>query len=255
MATHTETTTFSGRKFNIARKNGQVDKEGEPHFFEWLAQPPSGTPGKRIFEQRTRKNGEAAHYELFKKIDGYISGAARREVNYGDKSEEVILLFITDGAEDYTIDLGRFDGRYAMDFLKRILDPNFDAKQRLSLAPFSILNKDSGRYTIGVSVYSGPNKMDAKYDSAHLTGMPNGEKEENRRGEVTWYFDKQANWLWSAANERVLSKIVGDPISFNQPVKVAMPAPQSVLGSGVPLPTVDTTNYEQGAEAGEDLPF
>jgi hypothetical protein len=97
--------------------------------------------------------------------------------------------------------------------------------------------------------------MDAKFDSAHLTGMPNGEKEENRRGEVTWYFDKQANWLWSAANERVLSKIVGDPISFNQPVKVAMPAPQSVLGSGVPLPTVDTTNYEQGALAGEDLPF
>jgi hypothetical protein len=139
--------------------------------------------------------------------------------------------------------------------LKRILDPNFDAKQRLSLAPFSILNKDSGRYTIGVSVYSGPNKMDAKFDSAHLAGMPNGEKEENRRGEVTWYFDKQANWLWSAANERVISKIVGDPISFKQPVKVAMPVPEAVLSGGVPFPTTDTTNHEQGAHAEDSLPF
>jgi len=254
MATHTEATTFSGRKFNIARKNGQIDKEGEPHFFEWLSQAPSGDPGKRIFEHRIRKSGEAAHYELFKKIDGYISGAARREVNYGDKWEEVILIFLTDGAEDYTIELGRFDGRYAMDFLKRILDPNFDAKQRISLAPFSILNKDSGSYTIGVSVYSGPNKMNAKYDSAHLTGMPNGEKEENRRGEVTWYFDKQANWLWSVANERVLSKIVGDPISFNQPVSVPTVTPRTTREDDG-FPTVDTTNYEQGALAGEDLPF
>jgi hypothetical protein len=90
--------------------------------------------------------------------------------------------------------------------------------------------------------------MDAKFDSAHLAGMPNGEKEENRRGEVTWYFDKQAEWLWSEANERVLSKIVGDPISFKQPVK----APAM---TGVPFPTTDTTNHEQGAHAEDSLPF
>lgn len=252
MATHTETTTFSGRKFNIARKNGQIDKEGEPHFFEWLSKSPSGEIGKRIFEQRTRKSGEAAHYELFKKIDGYFVGAAKREVNYGDKSEECILVFMVDGSDDYTIDLGRFDGRYAMDFLKRILDPRFDSAQRLSLAPFAILNKDTQRQTIGVSVYSGPNKMEAKYEAPHLVGMPQGEKEENRKGDVTWYFDKAANWLWETAKERVLSKIIGDPISFKQPVKVAMPDPSTVLTGGYPT---DTTNHEQGPLVTDDLPF
>lgn len=229
MATHTETTTFSGRKFNIARKNGQIDKEGEPHFFEWLNQAPTSDPGKRTFEQRTRKNGENAHYELFKKIDGYFVNAVRRLVNYGDKSEECILVFMVDGADDYTIDLGRFDGRYAMDFLKRILDPRFDATQRISLSPYAITNKDTGRPTIGVSVYSGANKMEAKYESEHLLGMPQGEKEENRKGDVTWYFDKAANWLWETANTRVFSKLVGDPISFKQPVRVPLPSPETVL--------------------------
>lgn len=223
MATHTETATYSGRKFNIARKNGQVDKEGEPYFFEWLSQLPTGETGKRTFEQRTRKNGETANYELFKKIDGYISGADRRLVNYGDKQEECILLFLVDGEEDYTIDLGRFDGRYAMDFLKRILDPNFEAKQRLSLSPYAIEKEHGGGYNIGISVYSGPNKLEAKFDAPHLVGMPNGEKEENRRGEVTWYFDKAANWLWEQAQSRVFSKIMGDPISFKQPVSVPSP--------------------------------
>ena len=134
MATHTETTTFSGRKFNIARKNGQIDKEGDPHFFEWLNQAPTGEPGKRIFEQRTRKSGETAHYELFKKIDGYFVNAVRREVNYGDKSEECILVFMVDGADDYTIDLGRFDGRLGHLGLDLLNSP-----QRLNDNPWLLL--------------------------------------------------------------------------------------------------------------------
>lgn len=255
MATHTETTTFSGRKFNIARKNGQVDKEGEPYFFEWLNQAPTGDPGKRTFEQRTRRSGEAAYYELFKKIDGYFVNAVRREVNYGDKSEECVLVFMVDGAEDYTIDLGRFDGRYAMDFLKRILDPRFDATQRMSLSPYAIEREHGSGYNIGVSVYSGPNKMEAKFEAEHLAGMPQGEKEENRRGEVAWYFDKAANWLWETANARVFSKLAGDPVSFKQPVRVPLPNPETVMQpsqKGVPFPSeADAPPVTEG----DDLPF
>lgn len=214
MATHTETANYSGRKFTISRKDGQQNKDGDPYFFEWIKEIPQTPPNsKRIFETRPKKD-KTDYFELFQKIDGYFVGAAKREVNFGDKTATHLFIFIVDGEEDYTIDLGEFAGRYAMDFEKRLLDPNFDPEKRISLQPYAILNKDSGRWNIGVSVYSGLNKMEAKVDSPQLAGLPQAEEEKLRNGTSNWYFDKPAEWLWEKLNERVLAKIVGDPISF-----------------------------------------
>lgn len=228
MATHTETANYSGRKFTISRKDGQQNKEGDPYFFEWIKEIPQLPPtSKRIFETRPKKD-KTDYFELFQKIDGYFVGAAKREVDYGAETQVNLWIFLVDGEEDYTIDLGQFVGRYAMDFEKRLLDTNFDAAKRIGLQPYAIFDKDKKRWNIGVSVYSGINKMEAKIDSEHLSGMPQAEEEKLRNGTSNWYFDKPAAWLWDQLNVRVLEKIIGDPISFKQ-----SPAP-------TPLPNTDT---------------
>lgn len=256
MATHTETANYSGRKFTISRKDGQQNKDGDPYFFEWIKEIPQTPPNsKRIFETRPKKD-KTDCFELFQKIDGYFVGAAKREVNFWDKSETHLFIFIVDGEEDYTIDLGEFAGRYAMDFEKRLLDPNFDPEKRISLQPYAILNKDSGRWSIGVSVYSGPNKMEAKVDSAHLKGLPQAEEEKLRNGTSNWYFDKPAEWLWEKMNERVLSKIVGDPISF-KPSSAPQAGKESSFhppAQAAPSDPFFPTEEPATAET-EDLPF
>ena len=249
MATHTETANYSGRKFTISRKDGQQNKEEDPYFFEWIKDIPQLPPtSKRIFETRPKKD-KTDYFELFQKIDGYFVGAAKREVNYGDKSQTNLWVFMVDGEEDYTLDFGTFEGRYAMDFEKRLLDPNFDASKRISLQPYAIFNKDSNRWNIGVSVYSGPNKLEAKVDSAHLAGLPQAEEEKLRNGTSNWYFDKPAAWLWEQLNTRVLEKLIGDPVSFKQVEKVAMPAPDDYPTDAPPV------DYTQGAQPDDGMPF
>jgi hypothetical protein len=251
MATHTETANYSGRKFTIARKNGQQDKDGEPYFSEWIKEIPQVQPNsKRIFETRPKKD-KTDHFELFQKIDGFVVGARKNEVNYGSEIQTNLWVFMVDGEEDYTLDLGKFDGRYSMDFCKRVLDANFDPTKRISLQPYAIFDKTKDRWNIGVSVFSGPNKMDAKVDSPHLVGMPQAEKEETRAG-VNWYFDKQANWLVEKMCV-VLAAGLSDPISFKQTEKVEMPVPAENYDSR--FPANDTTDHEQGAQPGDDLPF
>lgn len=262
MATHTETASYSGRKFNISRKDGQQNKDGDPYFFEWIKEIPQvPLTSKRIFETRPKKE-KTDYFELFQKIDGYFVGAGKREVNFGAESKVHLVVFMVDGEEDYTVDLGPFDGRYAMDFCKRLLDANFDPSKRISLQPYAIFDKTKnngqGGWNIGISVYSGPNKMDASYKSAHLAGMPQPDEEKLRSGASNWYYDKVAEWLWAQLNTRVLEKLIGDPVSFKQPVNVPIPDPHTVFppANGAPFPTEapPVMEYETAGDDG-DLPF
>jgi len=258
MATTTHAAqTYSGRKFHISRKNGVTDKNGEPYFFEYIKDMPAD-PGKRLFETR----GENS-YELFKAISGQLVGIAIENTTFGDKVEKHLIIYLTDGGEDYRLQLGKPEERYGMDFLKRILHKNFDPAQTLSLSPFAITDKD-GRTNMGVSVFSGPNKLTGTKDDAHLQGIAQPDKFYNPKTEKDEYSWKPvALWLWNQVSAFVIPALVKDPISapkakpLPEPTAHMAEAKKVMAAAGfVEDPTFPTVNVTYHNEVGsDDLPF
>jgi hypothetical protein len=252
MATHTTSGGNEyGRKFSISRENGQVDKNGKPYFFEWVKQLPSD-PGKRKFETRKSGAGEDRHYELFSALDGFLISVEKSLQTFGGtkKEETWLKALLIDAGDEYHIEIGRLDGRYSMDFMKRLLDPVFDPNQKLRLSPVVSAPKDGNKGGMFLSTFSGVNKLEAGYQCAHLAGMPQGEK-FNIRGEDVWDFSKVAEWLYEQVQARVIPRLMKDPISAPQHVTAAPASPQSAPPSNpfpteVPPPTADDFS---------DLPF
>lgn len=250
MATTTHAAqSYSGRKFHVSRKDGQINKDGEPFFFERIDNLPADA-GKRLFE--TRSGGEEPrHYELFKAISGYLVGLAIEEYKFADKEEKHLIVYLQDGPEDYRIGLGKPEERYAMDFMKRILHKNFDPSAKLSLSPFAIKDKD-GRTNIGVSVYSGANKLTGAKDDTHLQGIAQPQTFVNPKTDKTEYNWKPvAAWLWLQIRDFVLPVIKSDPISVPA-AKLPAPTPSA------PAPANDPTfPSEEPAVMPEldDMPF
>jgi hypothetical protein len=245
MATHTNSGGDYGRKFTIARENGQADKNGRPYFFEWIKQLPAD-PGKRKFETRKSGNGEDRFYELFSALDGFLISVEKSMQTFGGtkKEEAWLKIVLTDAGEEYQIEIGRLDGRYSMDFLKRLLDPNFDPNYKLRLAPLSSEPKGDSKGGMFLSTYSGVNKLEAGWQMKHLEGMPQGEKFEIPGKDTIWSFTKAAEWLYDQVQIRVVPKLMKDPISA--PVKRQEPA-------GTGFPTVAPTEPETNDS--DDLPF
>lgn len=259
MATTTHAAqSYSGRKFHISRKDGQINKDGEPFFFERIDAIPTD-PGKRLFETRSGSE-DPRYYELFKAISGHLVWLAIEDQKIVDKEEKHLIVYLQDGPEDYRIGLGKPEERYAMDFMKRILHKNFDPSAKLSLSPYASKEKD-GKPNIGVSVYSGPNKLSAVKDDPHLQGIAQPQTFVNPKTDKTEYNWKPvAAWLWLQIRDFVLPVIKSDPIS----VPVAKPAPSQLAApANQPtrqpaaqaldpnFPTEDVTTYPEG----EDLPF
>lgn len=251
MATTTHAAqNYSGRKFHVSRKDGQTNKDGEPYFFERIDNLPADT-GKRLFEVRSGGD-EPRCYELFKAISGYLVGLAIEEYKFADKEEKHLIVYLQDGAEDYRIGLGKPEERYAMDFMKRVLHKNFDPAAKLSLSPFAIKDKD-GRTNIGISVYSGANKLTGVKEDAHLQGIAQPQTFVNPKTDKTEYNWKPvAAWLWLQIREFVLPVIKSDPISVPAqklpPPPANTPQPQHDPFAGLSAPPVGTLE-------GEDLPF
>lgn len=241
MATHTKTGGGDfGRKFTISRQNGQNDKNGKPFFFEWLRELPTDQTG-RLFETRKGTDGTTRHYELFQALDGYLSGLERKVREISGKQRDMLYLTLKDGIDTYEIEVGDYDGRYALDLMKRMLHPDFSLAQKMRVSPYS-LPKDDGGYNIGVSVFSGVNKMTAAWQDPHLEGMPKAVSETLRNGKVNWYYDDQARWLF----EKVSTLISGIPNT----------APTAV--GNTPTQTSITANHtipEDDPLLTDDLPF
>lgn len=232
-----------GRKFTISRKNGQNDKNGKPYFFEWLRELPDHQEA-RLFETRPSADGTPRHYELFQAIDGILTTVEKKQREISGKTRTMLYLTIRDGIDVYEIEVGDIDGRYSLDVMKRLLHPDFDQSQKLRLSPYS-LAKETGGYNIGVSAFSGVNKLSGSWKDAHLEGMPEAEKEVLRNGDTNYYFDAQAAWLFDRVKARV----------FDSPALPAEPTPQpapATVGNTAQIQTNITANHEQ---IENDLPF
>ena len=252
MATHTDSGAQEfGRRFTIARENGQVDKNSRPYFFEWVKQMPAD-PGKRKFVTRKNGMGEDRNYELFAALDGFLISVEKYSQNFGGtkKEEDWLKMVLIDGTEEYTIEVGRLDSRYSMDIMKRLLDPVFDARHKLRLAPLSSEPKGDNKGGMFLSAYSGVNKLEAKYTCKHLEGMPQGEKFEIPGKDPIWSYTNAANWLYEQVTRRVAPNLMVDPISgpnygtHTPQAEYKAPAP--------PVNTAVTANHEPPSD---DLPF
>ncbi len=259
MATHTTTGGDSyGRKFTISRQNGQNDKNGKPYFFEWLRELPEDQAG-RLFETRRAPDGTARHHELFQALDGYLSGLERDLREISGKQRDMLYLKLKDGTDAYEIEIGDYDGRYALDLMKRMLHPDFSLAKKMRVSPYSLI-KDSGGCNIGVSVFSGVNKMVAGWKEPHLAGMPEPVKETLRNGDTNWYFDDQARWLF----EKVSELISGIPNTAPDAVGNTTKAYQfpvtttDGVSNDMPTQTTITANHNLPADdplLTDDLPF
>lgn len=244
MATHTTNGNY-GRKFSISRENGQVNKDGRPYFFEWLQTLPAD-PGKRKFETRT-KDGDVRHYELFTALDGILTGIDRETKKFSDKSETWLVVHISDGDEEYRVELGRIDGRWSIDFMKRILDSNFAPNQKIRISPIASEGK------MFLSTYSGPNKLESKWELPHLAGMPQPDTRE-WKGQTEYDFSPVSEWLYSQVKIRVCPALSHDPISTP---RTPMPAPDTRFPTTAATPPIGTNDPFPVSEPVEtdDLPF
>lgn len=205
---------FSGRTFFIGRQNGQVDKNGRPHFFEWLSNLPEGGNGRK-FETRTSDGGNK-YYEIFTALDGYLTGI-EVEVKSFDSTRVnekwlVIEMHDTDGA--YKIEVGKIDGRYSTDLMKRLLDANFDVNEKLRLSPYAT---DNG--TIGISCMSGMDcKLSAKRDDPHLRDMAQPITRE-WKGKTEYDWTPVAEWLFEQIQKRIIPKLNGTQFALETNIR------------------------------------
>ena len=245
MATHTNSGGKNySRKFSISRKNGQVDKDGRPFFFEWVKELPETANGDG-FETRKKTDGSLAHYELFSALDGVLNRVSLVDRDFGNGIEQVLCIFLSDGGEDYTVELGRPDHRYSMDFMKRILDPNFNPASKLRVSPYSVTDTKTGKVNMGISTFSGANKLLASRKSderpndafnPNLEGIPQATSQV-WKGKTEYDFSPVSNWLLERVNTIVVPRLQRDPITtprsqpFEFPKGPVVLAPESDIDS------------------------
>lgn len=252
MATHTDSGKGAHwRKFSISRENGQVDKEGRPYFFEWVKELPTQV-GKRKFETR-ETGGKQRHYELFAALDGYLIDVREEMKDLGKGLEAWLVLHLIDLDDEYVIEVGRIDERYAMDIMKRLLNPNFSPSQKLRVAPYA-MKDDKGRWNIGISAYSGVDKLEHSQTSEFLRGIPRADSRE-WKGKTEWDFSPVSKWLFDKVAQLVVPNLRKDPISV--PSIPAHAADSFSTSSDADFPKHEVAqNFENNApDFGEDLPF
>lgn len=246
MATHTQSGEGSyGRKFSIGRENGQANKDGRPYFFEWIKEIPQEMKGRK-FETRISSKGETRNYELFSALDGYLIDIRKEEKDLGNGAETWLIMHLIDADDEYTVEIGRLDSRYASDFLKRILNPAFSPTHKVRVSPYSVLDEKTGRYNIGLSTFSGVDKLTYSVESEFLKGIPHAESRE-WKGKTEWDFSGVAKWLFEQVQTLVVPKLLQDPISApKEKQQAAEPPPGNAKAVDVPA----------GATAeSDDLPF
>lgn len=231
MATYTNTTQQHARRFNISRENGVTDKNGRPHFFEWVKELPANQSGRK-FETRRKQDGSAAHYELFTAVGGYLKGVRKEWKAIAGANERWLYIDLHDADGDYIIEVGRIDSRYALDVMKRLLDPRFNIAEPIRLSPFDFVNKDGGRQ-IGVGVMNGTDtKLSAGKENSSIADAPRATSTDFR-GKTMWDFQPVADWLFDR-----LESIANGSVKHPQPTaaKPAVPASTDDPWAGITDP-------------------
>ena len=232
MATYTGGDTTGYRKFQIGRENSE--KQGTPYWMEFLPALPCGDTGARKFETR-----DGRVFEMFKAISGYLTGVHTEKKTFSSTETETwLVLDMEDDGEVYKVEIGKIDGRYSIDLMKRLLHPDFDPDLSLRIAPYAIDN--GGRQTIGISAISGiDGKLTGRKEDTHLAGIPQPTITELSGGKKVYDFYPVASWLMQEVGSKILLKLRKD--SGPMPAAESIPVPKGPKVEPQPIP--------------DDLPF
>lgn len=238
------------RKFQISRESGLSDKNGRPYFFEWLAELPDCDPReKRKFETRVNSQGEARNYELFAAIDGILTRVEIEAKELPGGLEKWLCLSLTDGPQDFKIECGKYDGRYSLDIMKRLLHPAFRPELKLRLSPFAFEDKGTKKAVIGLAAMSGVDgQLGAARDQVAAGYNPNlvgcdQPTSQEFKSQTLWDFEPVAKWLWAKLQKDVLPRLVRNPTD------------QAPIIHGGRYREVDTHPELQPSNEFEDMPF
>ena len=243
MATHTTTGGESGkRRFQIGRENGE--KTARPVFLEWLRElPPVEQRANRQFETRSGANGDR-HYERFSALDGILVDIRKESRTIVEDERTFLYVTLDDGQEVYDIEIGDFDGRYSLNLMSRLCSPDFNPTLKTRLSPYAL--ESDGKMYIGVSLYNGPDKIEARRDGEGFA--PAKAETSEFKGKTLWDFTPVANWLFDYLQKNVVG---GFPVdAWATPTAAPQPASASTGNAKeVPFPVADTTGSP------DDLPF
>lgn len=220
MATTTQQDRGNGnvdtkRRFQIGRKNGE--KTGEPVFLEWLRELPAekDRAGRRF---ETRGDGKR-HYETFAAVDGILIGM--RTENRAIVDEERTFLYVTldDGNDVFDIEVGDFDGRYALNLMQRLCSPYFDPQKTTRLSPYA-LNAENGKTYIGVAVHNGTDKIESRKPDD--TFQPAHPTTSEFKGKILYDFSPVARWYMEYLQKNLLPRLPSN--AWNTPAPAPQPA-------------------------------
>lgn len=234
MAAHTTDGSARGRRFQIGRENGS--KTGKAVFHEWIPEIPENAAGRK-FETRLNGKGEPRHYEVFSAIDGKLTDIYTQTREILNEQRQMLYVVLDDGHDVQEIEIGDVDGRYSLNLLPRLLNPNANFEKTIRLAPYAYVKND--RNIIGIGVHCGPDDLPRPEDGYLKTAQPT---QTEHKGKVLWNFLPVFESLWAEIEKKV------------KPQLTSLPA--GISSDDDDFPAQDVTSYEEAAPVGDDqLPF
>lgn len=211
------------------------EKEGRPLFKQWLKRKPT-PPLPDNFEDINGK-----YYLTFTDIEGTFEAmrVEEKEFTVNGKLEKFVRLWIvmSDKNGVMNIELGNVDGRYSMNFLNRMLNPNLDISKPITISPYKMEN--DGKLNMGIVVYQGREKIvAANKEDLQAMGCPPAEV-SSFKGKEYWDFTPVVRWLYKKVEEKLRASFLGEApepelMDEPEPVEDKMEASKKLYGDPDP---------------------
>lgn len=212
------------RRFRIGRIG--ANKTGEVAILELLKSKPETTDTRRKFDVRTKEDGTQWTFEVFAAIDGILADVYKQPREIQGVTETILVADIKDGIDLYRVEIGHFDSRYSLALLASLADPNFKLTDRFRMQPYAFVDKASGKSRIGVTCWSGANKLEKRRGVADSDFAPPEPTQTLYKGETLWDFSPVAEYMYNWVRFNVFDAAKADPfISESQSIK-ADPEPE-----------------------------
>lgn len=193
------TTRTAGGDFQTVRRlslgSDNFLTTGQPVFREYLKNglPPAEEQQNRRFVQHPQTKD---WYEVFTDVEGcllnrpvegnlpeflqqrvrniggkqMLPALSTRVGNINGRERRFLIVTVDDGTETFEVELGDFNGRYAINFMSRLCDPNLRISLPISIRPYRFTPQGEGvqKEKFGVAVVNPPSwERDRETDKAN----------------------------------------------------------------------------------------
>lgn len=267
------TRTAGGGDFQTVRRlslgSDNFLTTGQPVFREYLkhGMPPVEEQQSRRFVQHPQTRD---YYEIFTDVEGCLLNRPvegnlpeflqQRVRNIGGKQmlpalssrvgiingreRRFLIVTVDDGTETFEVELGDINGRYAINFMSRLCDPNLRISLPISIRPYRFTPKGEGlqKEKFGVAVVNPPSwERDRETDKAN-TLHPQKRSETFLLPDLVGKdFDPIAKFLAQYLFANVVPKISTVVLVADRPAQVPLPPPPQTGQSTQPTAPAPAT--------------